>query len=104
MDMPLGLPLAARGETEFPIDLLISFADVPGLSDAIRRAVNRSPIDYRLDGTVGVDAGRVPIAGVRSADLRQRDHWRRRGAGNRRWSSWTSNESIEVAMGYVAPL
>jgi hypothetical protein len=57
MDLPLGLPLAARAETEFPIDLVVSFADVPGLGDAIRRAVNRSPIDYRLDGTVGVDAG-----------------------------------------------
>ena len=57
MDLPLGLPLAARAETEFPIDLVISFADVPGLGDAIRRAVNRSPIDYRLDGTVAVEAG-----------------------------------------------
>ena len=57
MDLPLGLPLAARAETEFPIDLIVSFADVPGLGDAIRRAVNRSPIDYRLDGTVGVNAG-----------------------------------------------
>jgi hypothetical protein len=57
MDLPLGLPLAARAETELPIDLLISFADVPSLSDAIRRAVNRSPIDYRLDGTVGVETG-----------------------------------------------
>ena len=57
MDLPLGLPLAARAETEFPIDLMISFADVPSLSDVIRRAANRSPIDYRLDGTVGVEAG-----------------------------------------------
>jgi hypothetical protein len=57
MDLPLGLPLAARAETELPIDLLVSFADVPGLADVIRRAVNRSPIDYRLDGTVGVEAG-----------------------------------------------
>ena len=57
MDLPLGLPLAARAETEFPIDLLVSFADIPGLGDVIRRAVNRSPIDYRLDGTVAVDAG-----------------------------------------------
>jgi hypothetical protein len=57
MELPLGLPLAARAESEFPIEVLISFADVPSLSDAIRRAVNRSPIDYRLDGTVGVEAG-----------------------------------------------
>ena len=57
LDLPLGLPLAARAETEFPIDLIVSFADVPGLGDAIRRAINRSPIGYRLDGTIGVDAG-----------------------------------------------
>ena len=57
VDLPLGLPLAARGETDFPIDFIVSFADVPSLGDAIRRAVNRSPIDYRLDGTVGVEAG-----------------------------------------------
>ena len=35
----------------------ISFADIPGLADAIRRAIGRQPIDYRFDGTVGVDAG-----------------------------------------------
>ena len=57
VDLPLGLPLAARAETEFPIDLMVSFSDLPGLGDAIRRAINRSPIDYHLDGTVGVDAG-----------------------------------------------
>ena len=57
VDLPLGLPLAARAESEFPIDLVISFADMPGLGDVIRRAVNRSPIDYRLEGTIGVDAG-----------------------------------------------
>jgi hypothetical protein len=56
-DLPLGLPLEARGESEFPIDLTLSFADLPGLADAIRRAVNRDPIDYKLDGTIGVNAG-----------------------------------------------
>lgn len=57
VELPLGLPMAARAETEFPIDFVLSFADLPGLGDAIRRAVNRDPIGYRLEGTVGVDAG-----------------------------------------------
>jgi hypothetical protein len=58
IDLPLGLPLEARGRSEFPIDLVISFTDLPGLRDVVRRAVNRTPIGYRLDGTIGVDAGR----------------------------------------------
>lgn len=57
VELPLGLPMAARAETEFPVDFVLSLADLPGLGDAIRRAVNRDPIGYRLEGTVGVDAG-----------------------------------------------
>lgn len=58
VDLPLGLPLTAGAEETFPIDFSISFADLPGLGDAIRRAAGRQPIDYRFEGTVGVDAGR----------------------------------------------
>ena len=57
VELPLGLPMAAHAETEFPIDFAVSFADLPGLGDAIRRAFNRDPIGYRLDGTIGVNAG-----------------------------------------------
>ena len=62
---PLGLPLAARGDTTIPIDLSLSFSDLPGLADAVRRAANRQPLAYRLEGTIGVDAGRLgqPIFG-----------------------------------------
>lgn len=62
---PLGLPLAAGGDTTVPIDLSISFSDVAGLADAIRRAANRQPLAYRLEGTIGVDAGRLgqPVFG-----------------------------------------
>ncbi len=58
IDLPLGLPLTAGATETFPIDLSISFADLPGLADVIRRAIGRQPIAYRVDGTIGVDAGR----------------------------------------------
>ena len=64
-DFPLGLPLSAgQGET-IPIDLSVSFADLPGLAGIIRQAANRQPLDYRFDGTIGVDAGRLgqPVFG-----------------------------------------
>ena len=58
-DFPLGLPLEARAETVIPIDLEISFSDLPGMADVVRRAIGRQPLAYRLDGTIGVDAGRL---------------------------------------------
>ena len=58
IDLPLGLPLIAGGTETIPIDLSISFSDLPGLADVIRRAIGRQPIAYRVDGTIGVDAGR----------------------------------------------
>lgn len=57
-DFPLGLPLAAHGDEVIPLDLRVSFADIPGLASAIRNAVSGRPLEYRLNGTVGVDAGR----------------------------------------------
>ena len=62
---PLGLPLAALKETTVPIDVSVSFSDLPGLADSIRRAVSRQPVPYRLEGTIGVDAGRFgqPVFG-----------------------------------------
>jgi len=64
-EFPLGLPLSARGETTIPIDLSISFSDLPGLADVVRRAAGREPLAYRLEGTIGVDAGRLgnPVFG-----------------------------------------
>jgi hypothetical protein len=58
-DFPLGLPLAAGGDSVIPIDISISFADLPGLSGVARRVLARQPLPYRLDGTIGVDAGRL---------------------------------------------
>ena len=58
-DFPLGLPLTAGGDAVIPLDLRVSFADIPGLADAIRRAVSGQALSYRLDGTVGVEAGQL---------------------------------------------
>ena len=65
VDFPLGLPLSAGGDTTVPIDLTVSFSNLPGLAETIRRAMRREPLAYRLDGTIGVDAGRLgqPIFG-----------------------------------------
>ena len=65
VNFPLGLPLAAGGDTIVPIDLTVSFSNLPDLADSVRRAINRQPIPYRLDGTIGVDAGRLgqPVFG-----------------------------------------
>lgn len=65
VDFPLGLPLPAGGDTTVPIDLTVSLSNLPGLAETIRRAVTRQPFAYRLEGTIGVDAGRLgqPVFG-----------------------------------------
>lgn len=57
VDFPLGLPLQPRGDAEIPIDILVSFEDIPGLGQAIARAISRQPIQFELEGTIGVNAG-----------------------------------------------
>lgn len=57
VDLPLGLPLMAGQDTIVPIDLTVGFDDVPGLVDVVRNALGGGALDYRLDGTIGVDAG-----------------------------------------------
>ena len=57
VDFPLGLPLQPRSDAEVPIDIVVDFQDVPGLRQAITRAVSRQPIAYELEGTVSVEAG-----------------------------------------------
>jgi hypothetical protein len=56
VDFPLGMPLAGGADTVIPIDLNISFADVPGLVEAAQRILTQNRVGYRLDGTVTVDA------------------------------------------------
>ena len=57
VSFPLGVPMQANGETVIPIDISIDFDDVPGLVDVARNALTGRPINYQLNGTVGVDAG-----------------------------------------------
>ena len=59
VDFPFGLPLQARGEEIVPIDISVDFRDVPGLGQAISRAVSRQPIAFDLEGTIGIEAGRL---------------------------------------------
>jgi hypothetical protein len=59
VDFPFGLPLQAQSEDVVPIDLSIDFRDVPGLSQAISRAITRQPIAFAIEGTIGVTAGRL---------------------------------------------
>ena len=56
-NFPLGLPLEAGAESTIPIDLLVRFQDVPALVDVIQGRDRRDAIGYRLEGTVGVEAG-----------------------------------------------
>lgn len=76
-DFPLGLPLTAGEEHVVPIDLTISFSDLPGLANTLRRAAGSEAIPYTLDGTIGVEAGRLgrPVFGPMTlvrGDLRVR--------------------------------
>ncbi|HUF49778.1 MAG TPA: LEA type 2 family protein [Longimicrobiales bacterium] len=56
VDFPLGLPLQAGRDTIIPLDVNISFADLPGLVDVAQRIVTQNRVAYRLDGTLTVDA------------------------------------------------
>lgn len=57
LDLPLGLPLPAAGDTVIPLDVTLSFADVPGLADQLVGALTGQSLAYTVEGTVGVDAG-----------------------------------------------
>ena len=58
-DFPLGLPLRAGQSSVVPLDLSINFADMPNLASSVRKLATGGAIDYQLDGTVGVEAGRL---------------------------------------------
>jgi hypothetical protein len=57
VDFPWGLPLVAGQDTVVPLDISVSFADLPGLGNVLSRAVTEGTVDYSLDGTMTLDAG-----------------------------------------------
>jgi len=59
VDFPFGLPLRPQSDDIIPIDLSVDFRDVPGLGQAITRAMARQPIAFEIEGTIGVSAGRL---------------------------------------------
>ena len=59
VDFPFGLPLQPQSEEVVPIDIAVDFRDVPGLGQAIARAVARQPIAFEIEGTIGIEAGRL---------------------------------------------
>ena len=76
-EFPLGLPLRPRQTETIPFDLTVSFTNVPRLANVIRQAASGGGLTYRLEGTIGVDAGRFgqPTFGplmLVSGDLRAR--------------------------------
>lgn len=56
-EFPLGLPLEPARHTVVPIEFTISFSDVPALTSVARSALTGEGVRYRLDGTIGVEAG-----------------------------------------------
>jgi hypothetical protein len=58
-EFPLGLDLGAGADSELPIDITVSFRDLPGLGGVARKVLARQAVPYRLEGTIGVDAGRI---------------------------------------------
>jgi hypothetical protein len=56
-EFPLGVPLQPGGSAVVPLDIAISFANLPGLADVLGRAVSAGAVAYALRGTASVDAG-----------------------------------------------
>jgi hypothetical protein len=59
VDLPLGLPLVSGEAQVIPLEISIGFDNVPRLARVLGDAGLGSPLGYRLEGTVGVDAGRL---------------------------------------------
>jgi hypothetical protein len=58
VEFPLGLPLVAHQDTVIPLDIAIGFDDLPALGRIARAAIAGQRLDYRLDGTFAIEAGR----------------------------------------------
>lgn len=55
---PLGLPLQADADTVVPLDVTVGFEEIPELAGALRTALARGALEYRLEGSFSVEAGR----------------------------------------------
>ena len=59
VDLPLGLPLVSGESQVIPLNISVGFENVPRLARVLADAGGGSPLGYRLEGTIGVDAGRL---------------------------------------------
>lgn len=57
VDFPLGLPLTAQQDTVIPIEIGLSFSELGELADVASRIFAQNRVNYRLDGTLSIDAG-----------------------------------------------
>lgn len=57
VELPLGLPLPAAGDTIIPLDIEFGLADIPSLAQILPNAIARGSVDYDLEGSFTVDAG-----------------------------------------------
>ena len=58
VDLPLGLPLISGEAQVIPLEISVGFENVPRLARVLADS-GGSPLGYRLEGTIGVDAGRL---------------------------------------------
>ena len=65
VDFPLGVPLVANGDTIVPLDVTLGFDALPALGRTLVAAALEGSVPYRLDATIGVDAGMLgsPVFG-----------------------------------------
>lgn len=57
VELPLGLPLPASGDTIIPLDIEVGLANVPSLAQILPNAIAGGAVDYDLEGSFTVDAG-----------------------------------------------
>ena len=59
LDLPLGLPMPAAGDTVIPLDVTFGLPSLATLGTLGEALLSGRGVEYRLDGTLGVDAGRL---------------------------------------------
>lgn len=68
VNLPLGLPLPAARDTVIPLEIRFGIPSLSSLGALGSALYARRPVTYRLDGTIGVDAGALgePTFGPRT--------------------------------------